>query len=526
MSFLKNISKTLVATPSSLFITFAILVVAHLVGRKNGLALFGIKSTNTLSVASLVTTYSNAVPLSCSATSNIVREARERKRGVSIVLLADAEELSRASLFFTSLRAFAKKNSFKELLIVCPDEHVSIYKSLVTNNKLLGMSARVLPESHFVIATSRHSSSSSPSLLSDVSGPNGAIRALMPLLVSSALDTDSEFYLVLEPDTIMTRPVNTDDLVKSGRGISNEQPWQYFQGSGGPKENSWYSLFLGKVNDIRLLRKYSQQGPSPLIRQSVWEASEMALFGHEIDSSTKGDAERCPYLSNFSLGQSRRTFFSSTLNPELQPFLLSRSISTSTMCALQRQSFSWLNDLFQSYPEAKTHRRDGSLQRKKTAYWGVYALYWLHSHCTSISSSSSSSSSLSQSSDDGSVLLFDSFHQQADSSSQERSILGPQCCAWSRDDWISREKWNLSEALNSSTARHLFSVIRGSGRIFAGNGTFRGDISVAEIASQVVPFFEKAIREGEASLGEVDGGSKVVQSLATGKTFLKFFFGL
>jgi len=523
MSFLKNLSKTLVATPSSLFITFAILVVAHLVGRKNGLALFGAKTTNT-HVASSVTTYSNAVPLSCSATSNIARETRDRKRGVSIVLLADAEELPRASLFFTSLRAFAKKNSFKELVIVCPDEHVSIYNSLVTNNKLLGMSARVLPESHFVIATSSSFSSSSPSLLSDVSGPNGAIRALMPLLVSSALDADSEFYLVLEPDTILTRPVNTDDLVKVGRGIPNEQPWQYFQDSDvGPKANSWYSLFLGKVNDIRLLRKYSQQGPSPLIRQSVWEASEMALFGHEIDSSTKGDAERCPYLSNLSLGQSRRTLFSSTLNPELQPFLLSRSISTSTMCALQRQSFSWLDDLFQSYPEAKTHRRDGSLQRKKTAYWGVYALYWLHSHCTSISSSSSSSS-LSQSSDDGSVLLFDSFHQQADSSSQERSILGPQCCAWSRDEWVSREKWNLTEALNSSTARHLFSVIRGSGRIFAGNGTSRGDISVTEIASQVLPFFEKAIRVGEASLGEADGSLE--ETLATSKTFLNFFFGL
>lgn len=528
MFLLKNLSKSLVSTPTSLFFTFVVLVVAHIVGRKNGFSLFGAKSvTNSITGAgtSVVTTYSNAVPLSCSAASSTVSfEARDRKAyGVSIVLLADAEEISRASLFLTSLRAFLSKNSFKELVIVCPDDHASIYSSLVTDNKLLRTDARVLPESRFVHATSRQMSSSLlSSSLSDVSGPNGAIRALMPLLVSSAIHADSEYYLVLEPDAILTSPLKINDLIKDGRGISNDQPWQNFERSSNSRGNSWYSTMLSKVNDIVQLRKVSQEGPSPLTRQSVWEASEIALFGHEIDSSTTGDALKCPYLSNKTFGQSRRTIFSSTLNPELQPLLLSRSISTSTMCALQRQSFSWLNDLFQSYPDAKTHRRDGSLKRRKAAYWGVYALYWLHSHCTS----ALSSSSLVQSVGESGTLLFDYFHhQEANSYSNVRSILGPKCCAWSKNDWKATGKWNQSEVFNS-TASHLFAVVRGSGRILAGDGSSSAeDISVTELSSQVLPFLEKAIREREAANANSGTDSKLESASASSKSFLNFFFG-
>jgi hypothetical protein len=523
----RNFQKIFINSPSTLFFSFVVLVFSHIIANKNGFSLFGVRTSlhNLETRASITSSYSNAISLSCSASSSSVfsSDLTHRKTSVSIVLLADADEISRMSLFLTSLRAFIKNNSFKELVIVCPDEDVTIFSTLLNSSKLLGfMITRVISNSHFIVATTPTQSTST---FTSISGPNGAIRALMPLLVSSALDAETEFYLVLEPDTMLAGPLAVEDLVKNGQALSNEPRYLLDKNKNKGIDNiPWYSFFLDKYEFITQIRKFAQQGAAQLTRRSVWEASENALFGHEIDSTTLGDAQKCPYLSDTQLGHTRRTLATSALNPELQPLLLSRSISLSTMCALQKRSFTWINDLIQSYPKATSHRRDGRFEKKKAAYWGVYALYWLHSHCTFAPSSVLTSVSSSESRDTSSILLFDAFHRTPEP--LERSLLGPNCCAWNKNEWLTTwnntlafnslqnykdsnkdngmtyEKSEISESLSSSSSsssssNHLFVVVRGSGQFLTGDGTSTGDIPITNLAMQVVPFFEKNIKLNE-----------------------------
>jgi hypothetical protein len=529
-----------------LFISFVVLFFSHIIANKNGFSLFGVRtSLHNLETRASITSYSNAISLSCSASSSSVfsSDQTHRKTGVSIVLLADADEISRMSLFLTSLRAFIKKKSFKELVIVCPDEDVTIFSTLLKTNKLLGfMIIRVISNSHFIVATTP---SQSTSTLTSISGPNGAIRALMPLLVSSALDAETEFYLVLEPDSLLAGPLAVEDLVKDGQALSNEPRYSLDKNKNKGIDNiPWYSFFLERYENIIQIRKFAQQGAAQLTRRSVWEASENALFGHEIDSTTPGDAQKCPYLSDTQLGHTRRTLATSALNPELQPLLLSRSISLSTMCALQKRSITWINDLIQSYPKATSHRRDGRFEKKKDAYWGVYALYWLHSHCMFAPSSVLTSISSSESRETGSILLFDAFHRTPEPF--ERNLLGPYCCAWNKNEWLT--KWNktlafnslqnykdtnkdnvmtsetLSSSSSSSSSNHLFVVVRGSGQFLTGDGSSTGDIPITNLAMQVIPFFEKNIKLSE---NVKNVSSKSDMTLTSSKPFFWWnFFNL
>ena len=145
--------------------------------------------------------------------------AAPKAGSVTLVLLVTSSDMNRAALLFASLghhaHAGALGATVHEMLVVTPDAHVRHVADVIVRDHFDTLSpsfpVRVLPESHLL------------------RGPNGVrvrytygLQMGLKLMVANKVVTD--FYVTLDADVVLLRPLVSSTLIIDGRAIYEPEP--------------------------------------------------------------------------------------------------------------------------------------------------------------------------------------------------------------------------------------------------------------------------------------------------------------